>query len=101
MPDLLKINDLVKGLLIKHPHLRDDNFKLTATVWKYEAKNQCDIITKDEFLFAYASGKFTLADSITRVSRKIQQENPNLRGSLWEERQGLKKETINQLNQIF
>ena len=84
------VKDRVKALLEKHPHLRDSDNKLIATVWKY------DVIKMDlshyrisgyDFLVLYAENKLTNAETIRRVRQKIQEENPDLRGTVNEARQ--------------
>ena len=62
---MLKILPEVKRLLQKHPHLRDSDEKLMATVWfKHIGENK----------------KLPSYESISRCRRKLQEEDPNLRG---------------------
>ena len=39
LPEMAKIKDRVKALLVKHPHLRDSDNRLIATIWKQDLIN--------------------------------------------------------------
>jgi hypothetical protein len=79
------ITNKVLDLLEKHPHLRDSDEKLVANVWHSEIMN-LPTLTAYDVLELYANGKLTNSDYITRIRRKIQEENPDLRGTLYKER---------------
>jgi len=83
------VKDRVKALLEKHPHLRDNDNRLIATVWKFDMlnKNLSRNTTALDFLNLYAQNKLTNAETIRRVRQKIQEENPDLRGTVNEARQ--------------
>ena len=88
--EMSQVKDRVKALLEKHPHLRDSDNKLIATIWKYELCNNGmdpNILITSNFLHLYADGKLTNSESIRRVRQKIQEENPDLRGTVNEARQ--------------
>ena len=94
------IQDVVKDALIKHPRYRDDDNKLIAFIWWKHLKNNNipeDIIAMD-FLQLYAKNELPQADAITRARRKVQEENPELRGQLYNERHQLKEEVKNNIN---
>ena len=84
------VKDRVKALLVKHPHLRNSDNKLIANIWHndlfklgfYPIDTQASI-----FLGLYADGKLTNAETIRRVRLKLQEENPELRGTVNEARQ--------------
>lgn len=79
--------DKVRLLLQKHPHLRDDDYKLIATYWKFEAG---EIIYKQSgrsFLQDLAEGKYTHPETIRRNRASIQKDDPALRGKNYEKRQ--------------
>ena len=84
------VKDRVKALLEKHPHLRDSDNKLIATIWQNDLLNM-HIEPKDirgfDLLSLYANGRLTNSETIRRVRQKIQEENPNLRGTVNEARQ--------------
>ena len=78
----------VEHLLIKTPHLRDDDFKLIATYHYNEigAENVAKLNAM-EFLQLYADGKLTSSESIRRVRAKLQETTPELRGKNYNKRQ--------------
>ena len=79
------VKDRVKALLEKHPHLRDSDNKLIATIWKFDLLKEGvndKIETINFFLMWYAKGQLTNAETIRRVRQKIQEENPDLRGTV-------------------
>ena len=84
------VKDRVKALLEKHPHLRDSDNRLIATIWQGDLLNK-GLDSKDiichEFLRLYAYDQLTNAETIRRVRQKLQEENPELRGTVNEARQ--------------
>ena len=98
----MKINsqkELINQLLRQYPHLRDDDNKLIATIWKLELKSSSH--TALEFLQLYADKQLTNAESIRRCRAKIQELNPNLRGVKYQGRQQAAKETIEQIQNFI
>jgi hypothetical protein len=94
------MQEVVTTALEKYPHLRDDDNRLVAYIWWKNLKDNKipeDIITMD-FLQLYANNELPQADVITRARRKVQEDNPNLRGKLWNERHQLKEEVKNNIN---
>jgi hypothetical protein len=81
------MKDTVRALLVEHPHLRDDDHKLIATVW---LKEFSDVYNRGamDFLQAFASKQLSNPESIRRSRQKLQQENKHLRGHTWEARHG-------------
>ena len=96
---LKQAKDKVKALLIKSPHLRDDDNKLIATYYYHESQSNLLKITALDFLHEFADGKFTNPETIRRCRQKLQEEYPELRGKLWHEKQHagneVKKEVVN------
>ena len=80
-------------MLETYPHLRDNDNKLIANVWFAET-NKKEVIY---FLKDLADGKLSSSESITRCRRKIQEQNPYLRGNRYRYRQNLKKEVQTQI----
>lgn len=78
------IKDKVQDLLTRFPHLRDSDEKLCANIW--HSQIPAGISAKD-YLQLYADGKLPSSESITRCRRKIQEDNPDLRGKFYRERQ--------------
>ena len=84
------VKDRVKALLEKHPHLRNSDNRLIATIWKMDLlKMDCDIniLTANAFLMLYSQEQVTNSETIRRVRQKLQEENPDLRGTVNEARQ--------------
>ena len=82
----MKTKDEVKQLLIDKPHLRDSDNKLIATYWFNELKEkQIDPnkINGLEFMQMFANNKLTNIKTIERMRRKLQEEDPELRGKLY------------------
>ena len=65
----------VKALLQEYPNSRDDDN---------------DLIRK----YAQHYGAIVVSDTITRARRKLQQEDVRLRGREWNDRHGVKPETM-------
>src|SRR6187549_1686175 len=90
LKEMSLIKHRVKSLLKAHPHLRDSDNKLIANIWY---KDLVDMglkpasITAMNFLFFYGDKQLTNAETIRRVRQKIQEENPELRGTVNEARQ--------------
>ena len=78
----------VRTILEKHPSLRDNNPRLVANIWHEELKSLGKEITPQiTKMLTLISTKLTSAESITRASRTLQKDVPNLRGSDWKKRQ--------------
>jgi hypothetical protein len=87
----MKTKEEVKNLLKNKPHLRDSDPKLIATYWWLELKNKnidLNKMTGFEFVKMFADSKLTNVKTIERMRRKIQEEIPELRGRLYNERKG-------------
>lgn len=71
----------VKNKLIENPSLRDSNERL---YYNYLIESGYDMSKNvKEFLKDMQNRKISYLDSISRASRKVQEENPELRGELW------------------
>jgi hypothetical protein len=83
-----EIKERVKQMLIKFPHLRDDDFKLIANFYIQQGggKDAMQNISAYEFLKEFSAGKFANSESIRRVRQKIQEENESLRGKSYGKR---------------
>lgn len=79
------IAETVKSLMIKYPELKDDDKALIANVWYLEIPNITNMNAFD-ILQLYAKGQLTNSESIRRSRQKLQQENPELRGKVYEAR---------------
>ena len=86
-----KTTDKLESLLIQHPHLRDDDNKLIATIWKWQIAEVMNLPYKtmkaDELLKMVATHKLASTESIRRSRCKLQELKPALRGLKYEDRQ--------------
>ena len=86
----MKTKDEITKLLTNDKRLRDSDAKLIARFWTNELKAK-NINTKDitahEFLTMYATNRLHNVEGLTRMRRKVQEENEHLRGELYKERQ--------------
>ena len=90
----------VRQILMNYPKARDCDRFLTVQLWCYEARDiketpfgeDIQYWDLEKFLNNYVDRKLTLADSITRCRRKLQEEDKTLRGSLWYKRKGRAEE---------
>jgi hypothetical protein len=83
------MNGKVADILSQHPECRDDDRLLVVNIWYAEMLGQNIEPTKISakgFFNLYANEKLPIADLITRARRKVQEENPKLRGNTWETR---------------
>jgi hypothetical protein len=90
---ILKNYDLVKELLqgSKGREYQDCYYKLIARVW-WDEIGQSETMTAKELLLMLRNKKLSHPESIMRVRRRIEEENKQLRGSNYLDRQ---KEVIN------
>ena len=99
------LQKVVKTFLENREDLRDSDSKLIANVWRDEIEalkgkgSLTDISAYDFLAYFLVPEKISSADSITRARRKIQQEDWNLRGNNYKERQLQEKEFRQQVNQ--
>lgn len=79
------IEERIVDLLTKYPKLRDSDDRLVANMWAEDmgGLQATKAITLESFLRQYALGELTMAESITRIRRKIQAEKPELRGETY------------------
>ena len=83
---MFKVLDVVKLLLVKHPHLRDDDEKLMATIWFKYMDKQLENMSAFDLLKTLSNGNLPSYESISRCRRKIQEECHELRGEKWGKR---------------
>ena len=87
----MKTKEIIKGLLLKYPELKDSDNKLIANYWNLElqSKNKdIDDMSARELLRMYANSKLTNTETIRRMRAKLQEEVPELRGKVYELRKG-------------
>lgn len=81
---------VVIELLTQYPTFRDSDEQLVAWIWGLEMNTKgysTGTLPTQKFLRILADGQLTSSDSITRVRRKAQEENPELRGAKYNQRQ--------------
>lgn len=96
--NILKYKDIVFDLLSKHPVLRDNDTLLISLVWNTQLE-QKDYEGSRDFLDVMLLGYLAKPESVTRARRKIQEDNPLLRGKTHGKRQEEQSNVLNQLNQ--
>ena len=96
--NILKYKDIVFDLLSKHPVLRDNDKLLISLVWNTQLE-QKDYEGSRDFLDVMLLGYLAKPESVTRARRKIQEDNPLLRGKTHGKRQEEQSNVLNQLNQ--
>jgi len=83
--------EIIENLLKHNSHLRDDDLKLVANIWWMTLNSQLkhrfqeyelDVIKT--FLEMYTKGDLPNEQSIRRMRRKLQEENLDLRGKVYE-----------------
>jgi len=80
------IKENVKQLLIEHKELRDNDNKLCYFYYR----DFCEFTETHTLLYFYMTReryKLPSEQTITRLSRQLQEQNPELRGKEWEKRQ--------------
>ena len=93
----MKTKEQVEKLLIKSPHLKDNDNKLICSFWYYEMKLKGmnpDNMSCMQFMNLIADNKLTNSKTIRRYRAKLQEENIFLRGKLYIERQTKKQEIV-------
>jgi hypothetical protein len=98
MSKINTVYDFVFSQLVKAERYRDDDNLLVVSIWweelakmGYDGRN----LSAYDFMNLYKSQKLTSSDTITRARRKIQEENPDLRGKSYQSRQA-KTEDVKQ-----
>lgn len=97
MSKLSSIYEEVLYQLRRDPRLRDSDQKLVARVWSDELKRMGknpEQMSSYEMLCMYAKDELQSADYICRCRRKVQEENPELRGETYNHRQHIETEKV-------
>lgn len=85
-----KLNrEKVEWWLRTHPHLKDDDFKLMATIWLEELGGivAANKFSARDFLTLFARKELMNPQTIIRTRAKLQEEQPELRGLSYRGRQ--------------
>ena len=86
----MKTKEQIEELLTNDSRLRDSDAKMIARFWTNELKRKninTKEITAHEFLKLFATNKLHNVEGLTRMRRKVQEENEQLRGRCYNERQ--------------
>lgn len=91
---LKDVKTKVEELLINNPNTRDSDNLLVATFYFYEIGGKDKLMNTSayDFLKEMSAGRLTSFESISRARRKLQEQNPSLRGKSYNEKQELSKE---------
>jgi hypothetical protein len=86
--NLEDVKSIVEGLLINNPKTRDSDNLLVATYYFYEVGGKAVLQNQSayDFLKNMSAGSLTSFESISRARRKIQEQNPLLRGNNYKQR---------------
>lgn len=97
--EIKKVGDIVEKLLKEDKRYRDSDKKLSAKIWAIQCGGMENLknISAYEFLCEYVNENTELIsqESIGRARRKIQEENPELRGEKYSQRQNEQEEVKN------
>ena len=96
--EIKRMKPLVTRLLKEYPKARDNDNLLLLMVWAEQDGN----LRKDKTFFDFATGmiagKYIKFESVSRARRKIQEENPELRGEYYHDRKELGEEVRMEIN---
>ena len=85
---ILNKRSAVEELLTHYPELRDSEKRVVVNIWAKEIEKMgLPIEPYTPFFKLFLEGKISNHDSITRCWRKVQEDNPQLRGVTWVDRQ--------------
>lgn len=92
----------VRELLKEFPEYRDDDLRLIAAFYysNYGKQMTFENMSAMEFLMNFSKGVYLAPDQITRVRRRLQEQDQELRGKKYTERHKLEseiRETIKEL----
>lgn len=89
---MVNVSEKVKTYLVKYPTLKDNDLKLIATIWldEFKALGFSEEEAK-KFLKPIAEGKLTRSGSIIRSRAQLQEKEPEMRGTIYNERMKLQK----------
>lgn len=90
--------EIIQELLIKHPHLRNSDSKLLATVWFNTIKPLEE--SWMDFLAILANGDLVSPESVRRCRQKLQEMHPSLRGELWYKRHKMQEQVKLELQEM-
>jgi hypothetical protein len=85
--NMKKHKEKVRELLVEYPEYRDDDLRLIAAFYFTNyGKHNLQNSTAMEFLMNFSKGVYLPPDQITRIRRKLQEQEVELRGKKYYER---------------
>lgn len=93
------VTENVRKLLVKYSRTRDDDMLLVASYY-YTYYPKLVKGSAMDFLKKFSESKLVSSDLITRTRRKLQEHNPELRGTKWAERHQKQTEVKSDLRKI-
>ena len=95
----MDIKQTVIDLLNQYSEFKDNDQQLVAWFWKLEmeAHGYPSSMPTQTFFKLMAFGKLTSSETITRVRRLVQEENPSWRGKKYVERQAKQEKVKKEL----
>jgi hypothetical protein len=94
--------DKVRELLIEFPDYRDDDLRLIAAFYysNYGKHSTFENMTAMEFLMNFSKGVYISPDQITRIRRKLQEQEEGLRGKKYNERHKNELEVRDEIKEL-
>ena len=90
--EIKRMKPLVEKLLQEFPLTRDNDNLLLLKVWAEQDNTlRMDKLFSD-FSVGMIAGKYMKFESVSRARRKVQEENPGLRGKYYKDRKELAEE---------
>ena len=90
--EIKRIKPLVEKLLQEFPLTRDNDNLLLLKVWAEQDNTLRMNKLFSDFSVGMIAGKYMKFESISRARRKVQEENPELRGRYYKDRKELAEE---------
>jgi hypothetical protein len=90
--EIKRIKPLVKELLKEFPLTRDNDNLLLLKVWAEQDNTLRMNKSFLDFSVGMIAGKYMKFESVSRARRKVQEENPELRGKYYKDRKELAEE---------
>ena len=91
----IKMQDKIKDILLSKTHCRDSDVYLIYEIWKNELA-EYNLNIKNMHLVPvlkmWEKREISHPSAIMRARRKVQEDNPETRGSKWEERHKQQKQ---------
>ncbi len=96
------LKQTVSNLLFAKESNRNSDLKLIANIWHEEigGSEKATMITAKDFLYLLSQGKLSSPESIMRVRRKIQEQNPLLRGASYKQRKEKETEVKQEIHKV-